>query len=730
MKKKKIFIELGDMLVYFVNDKETGRVGFGLIPSDCKELMAEGRKNFDGDPEIGQLPEEWRPTVPRDIFSLAQVRCSGDAANEGGFGRSMLNGQTSDGFQLDSQNIEETGQSKTITTILKAPNGLQCTHKLIYSGAGKRITVQTSYKNSSEREIGVEMASSFSISDISPFDATVSHNRLYLHRFKTFWSREGRHVVDSINDLQMSPSWHVAQFANEKFGQVGSWSTHGWYPQMALEDREAGVMWGVRLAWSGSWQMELFRRDDQLSIAGGLADYDFGHWKKNLQLDEELVVPEAFLTTCRGDIDKLSSRLIDDKYEKSDRTKIPVTFNDWCTVWGVPTESSVEQIARALKPLPLDYFVIDAGWYQSDTGFWNNAQGDWNPSAELYPNGLKRAAEIIKENGLKPGLWFEYEVAGVESELFHRKDLLLHADGKPIQVGTRSFLDFRKKEVIEYLDEKVIQLLQEAGFEYIKIDYNSSIGKGADGAESLGESLRMHLLEVGRFLNRIRDKIPGIFIESCASGGMRLDPLTVSLCDVGMFSDAHASPEIPIIAANMHRLVHPSKLAVWAVVRPEESLQRINYSMAALFLGNPGISGDIHLLDKEQFNVIKNHLEMFRRIDHLILNGTTRILGDIVDNYRTPKGCQVVVRANGEVGEAMIVCHSFELEQHEKAVYEIELDEHLTVKESINPDITIEIFEKRVLIAFNKSWTGAVFHLSKPEKSTKTDKKKVVNHVC
>ncbi len=192
---------------------------------------------------------------------------------------------------------------------------------------------------------------------------------------------------------------------------------------------------------------------------------------------------------------------------------------------------------------------------------------------------------------------------------------------------------------------------------------------------------------------------------------MRQDPLTLSLCDIGMFSDVHASPEIPIIAANYHRLVHPSKLAVWAVIRPEESLQRINYSMAALFLGNPGLSGDIHLLNEEQFNLIKSHLEMFRRIDHLILNGTTRILGDRVDNYRAAKGCQIVVRENRVMGEALLVCHSFDLGQHEKAEYEVDLEENLMVQESINPDTTIEIFEKKVIIAFNKSWAGAVFHL-------------------
>jgi alpha-galactosidase len=713
MIKEKKYFELGDMLVWFVMDKETNRVGFGMAPAAAKGRIVEGRKNFEGDPEIEELPEAWRPTIPRDIFSLAQVRCSGDNAHEGAFGRSMLCSQTANEFQLDSLHMEENGQSKTITTILKAPNGLQCKQMLNYPGTGKRISIQTSYKNKSDNETILEMASGFSVSDLSPFDATCSHDRLYLHRFKTFWSREGRHVVDSINDLQMFSSWHVAHFANEKFGQVGSWSTNGWYPQMALEDREAGVLWGVRMACNGSWQMELFRRDDQLNIAGGLADYDFGHWRKSLQPNEELEVPEVFLTTCEGDIEELCSRLVDNQEEKSDLTKIPITFNDWCTVWGEPSEKIVEQLVRTVKPLSCDYFVIDAGWYKPETGRWNMAQGDWKINKRLFPNGLKRTAEIIKRNGLVPGLWFEYEDAGIDSELYRREDLMLHADGKPVQVGNRRFLDFRKNEVIDYLNEKVIQTLSQEGFGYIKIDYNSSIGKGADGAESLGESLRVHLSEVVGFLAQIREKIPGIVIENCASGGMRHDPLTVSLSDVVSFSDAHASPEIPIIAANLHRLIHPSKSLVWAVLRQEESLQRINYSMAALFLGRPCISGDIDRLSKEQFSIVRKHLEMYRRTDHLILNGITRILGDKVDNYRVAKGYQVVIRELNNGNEALLVCHSFDLGQEGNTLCEIYFAGRMVLNESISDDITLDIQDVCVKVLFNKNWAGAVFHLLK-----------------
>ena len=55
-----------------------------------------------------------------------------------------------------------------------------------------------------------------------------------------------------------------------------------WFPFVAVEDTEAGVVWGAQLAWSGSWQMEIFRQHDDLAISGGLADREFGHWMKTI----------------------------------------------------------------------------------------------------------------------------------------------------------------------------------------------------------------------------------------------------------------------------------------------------------------------------------------------------------------------------------------------------------------------------------------------------------------
>ena len=90
--------------------------------------------------------------------------------------------------------------------------------------------------------------------------------------------------------------------------------------------------------------------------------------------------------------------------------------------------------------------------------------------------------------------------------------------GRPLTSGVRRFWDFRQAWVREYLNSKVVGLLKECGFGYLKIDYNETIGIGCDGAESLGEGLRSHIEAVQDFIRSIRQELPDLVIENCSSG--------------------------------------------------------------------------------------------------------------------------------------------------------------------------------------------------------------------
>ena len=116
--------------------------------------------------------------------------------------------------------------------------------------------------------------------------------------------------------------------------------------------------------------------------------------------------------------------------------------------------------------------------------------GDYVPSKTLFPQGVEKTVESIHQAGMKAGIWFEIENVGPASQAYQQTEHLLKRDGKPLTTTRRRFWDMNDPWVQAYLKERVIGTLKQYGFEYMKIDYNDTIGLGCDGAESVGEGLR------------------------------------------------------------------------------------------------------------------------------------------------------------------------------------------------------------------------------------------------
>jgi alpha-galactosidase len=386
---------------------------------------------------------------------------------------------------------------------------------------------------------------------------------------------------------------------------------------------------------------------------------------KNVAPGESLTSPLAYVSTVKGDLDDLCQRLTAMQIPAVEQApaseqSLPVLANEWCTTWGNPEHERVVGIAERLKGSGAKYFVIDAGWYRGDGGNWFISQGEWVPNRNLFPHGIVATAAAIRERGLIPGIWFEFEVVGSQSPLFSSMTgHFLKRDSIPVTAGQRHFWDFRDPWVHEYLREKVISLLREAGFGYIKVDYNETIGIGVDGAESLGEGLRQHILGVQDFFQEMRREIPDLVIEVCASGGHRLEPSMLALTSMGSFSDAHESLEIPIIAANLHRLILPRQSQIWAVLHASDTQQRLVYSLTAGFLGRLCLSGEIDQLNGEQWSLVQAAIRFYEQVAPIIGNGKSRLVRQIGAAWRHPQGVQAVVRVSKDGNQALVVVHTF-----------------------------------------------------------------------
>ena len=261
--------------------------------------------------------------------------------------------------------------------------------------------------------------------------------------------------------------------------------------------------------------------------------------------------------------------------------------------------------------------------------------------AAAVPQGLAATAAAIRELGLIPGLWFELETCGPDATAFSQLDHLLVRNGAPITSGARRFWDLRDPWVADYLEERVIGLLRDCGFGYLKVDYNETIGIGCDGAESPGEGLRQQIEAVYGFFRRLREALPDLVIENCSSGGHRSEPSMLALTAMTSFSDAHETPEIPIIAANLHRAVLPRQSQVWAVLRQEDTPERLVYSLAATFLGRMCLSGDLLSLTNAQWALVQQAQQLYRRVWPIIKHGSSYHYGPAQDSFRHPPAGRV-----------------------------------------------------------------------------------------
>ena len=539
-----------------------------------------------------------------------------------------------------------------MVTILEAIEGFAATHFVHWPQDALFIRVWTEFVNLSGVPLTLDLLSSFSFSGLTPFHPSDAPGRLRMHRIRSAWSAEGRVETRTIESLHLERSWTGHGIVCERFGHAGSMPVQAFFPVVAIEDTAAGVIWGAQLGQAASWQLEVFRRGDDLSVSGGLADREFGHWWKRVEPGESFATPAAVLACVGGDFQDLCHALTTSQQaatanQPAVEEDLPAVFNEWCSSWGNPTHDSLVATARRLRGSGIRYLVIDDGWAERPgPGFQQN--GDWNVNRTAFPAGLKATCDAIRAEGLVPGIWFEFEVCNDGSQAWALTDHQLRRDGRVLRVGTRRFWDFRDPWTATYLTGKVIALLREKGLGYLKIDYNDTIGVGVDGPDGPGENLRQHLAGVQRFIREIRRQLPQLVIENCSSGGHRLVASMQELCAMGSYSDAHETLELPIIAANLHQVILPRQCQVWAVLRQDDTLRRLDYSLAATFLGRVAISGDLALLDDAQMERLRAALAFSRLAAPVIANGRSRLFREIGESWRYPSGWQVLRRESSD----------------------------------------------------------------------------------
>ena len=295
-------------------------------------------------------------------------------------------------------------------------------------------------------------------------------------------------------------------------------------------DEDHGDCYGFMLAYSGGFRADVeLDQFDSVRIAMGIHDDQFA-W--TLQPGEEFETPEVIMTFTDRGLTSMSHcyhrfirhNVCRGKYQFARR---PVLINNWeATYFGFTSEKILEIADEAAK-MGIEMLVLDDGWFgkrdSDDSGL-----GDWFANENKIKGGLKSLVEQVNAKGLRFGIWMEPEMVNEDSDLYRQ-----HPDwafAMPGRVPTRSrnqlVLDMSRREVVDYLYERIEKLFNECNIEYLKWDMNRSISdaySAALPAGRQGEVLHRYVLGIYDLMNRVTTNFPNVLLEGCAGGGSRFD---------------------------------------------------------------------------------------------------------------------------------------------------------------------------------------------------------------
>ncbi len=326
------------------------------------------------------------------------------------------------------------------------------------------------------------------------------------------WSSEFQPQVDALS----RSVWH----RENRSGR----SSHDSFPGAIVTAAGAHVAFGAQLAWSGNHQQTIDPLDD------GTRQWHLGEWlapgEVRLAAGESLDTPELLAAFSDQGLDGLAAC-----FHGAMRARLPwpgqtmrprpVHLNTWEAVYFDHRAENLESLARAAADLGVERFVLDDGWFHGRSDD-RRALGDWWPDAQKYPHGLAPLATLVRQLGMEFGLWVEPEMVNPDSDL-HRAhpDWALQLEGRPLLTFRNQLvLDIARPEVAEHVFALLDARLREAPIAYLKWDMNRDLTTaGRAGAPVYREQV----LALYALLDRVRAAHPEVEIESCASGGARID---------------------------------------------------------------------------------------------------------------------------------------------------------------------------------------------------------------
>lgn len=340
------------------------------------------------------------------------------------------------------------------------------------------------------------------------------------HTATTIQDSTGRHLKE--RSAQRRPLTVGSHVRESRRGRPGADATLLLLAGEEHFSHRAGLVHGVHLAWSGNHRLSAertitsdnFITASELLLPGELS----------LAPGTSYSTPWALGSWGHG-TDQLAARFHADLRARPQHPQKPrpVTLNTWEAVYFDHNLETLKHLADTAATVGVERFVLDDGWFngrRDDTA----GLGDWFVDAQVWPQGLSPLIEHVRALGMEFGLWFEPEMVNPDSDLArnHPEWILHTADRWPVSARQQQVLNLAHPQCYAYLLERIDALLTQYPIGYIKWDHNRDLLEASDAKRGTA-AVRETTLALYRLLAELKTRHPDLEIESCASGGARVD---------------------------------------------------------------------------------------------------------------------------------------------------------------------------------------------------------------
>jgi alpha-galactosidase len=299
-------------------------------------------------------------------------------------------------------------------------------------------------------------------------------------------------------------------------------------------------------------------------------------------------------------------------------------LNVWEAVYFDHDLDRLLDLADRAAAAGVERYVLDDGWFGSrrdDT----SGLGDWVVSPEVWPQGLHPLIDRVKKLGMQFGLWFEPEMVNPDSELAraHPEWIMAARSSWPVEARHQQVLNIGIPAAYEHVKAQIMAVLDEYAVDYLKWDHNRDLIEGGtqpSGRAGVHEQTRAFY----RLLDEIRAVHPALEIESCSSGGARIDLEVLRRTDRVWVSDNIDPHDRQHMLRWTAQLVPPEYLGSHiASDRSHVTGRRHDLAFRAgtAIFGHLGIEWDLARASDSQLAELASWVSLFKTERGLLLGG-------------------------------------------------------------------------------------------------------------